>query len=68
MEEERTFLNPFFTGAFRPKIHVLERKSQTFKQSAQKDGAKFGGYSFDRSREEKLEKPQNKFKRTSDAK
>ena len=41
---------------------------QTFKQSAQKDGTKFGGCGFDRFREEKLEKPQNKFKRTSDVK
>ena len=64
-ESLRTFLNPFFTGAFRPKSHVLGRKLQTFKQSAQKDGAKFGGCGFDRFREEKLEKPQNKFKRTS---
>ena len=53
-ESLRTFLNPFFTGAFRPKFHVSERKSQTIKQSAQKGGAKFGGDAFDRSREKKL--------------
>ena len=40
--------------SFRPKSHVLGRKTQTFKQSAQKDGAKFGGDGFDRSREKKF--------------
>ena len=51
-------------GAFRPKFHVLGRKSQTIKQSAQKGGAKFGGDCFDRSRENTFEKQQNKLKRT----
>ena len=66
---------PFFHGrgapperadfpSFRPKFHVLGRKSQTIKQSAQKDGAKFGGGGFDRSRENTFEKQQNKLKRT----
>ena len=48
------FPEPLFTGAFRPKFHVSERKSQMIKQSAQKGGAKFGGDAFDRSREKKL--------------
>ena len=51
-------------SSFRPKFHVLERKSQTFKQSAQKDGAKFGGDAFDRSRKDIFEKQQSKLKRT----
>ena len=51
-------------GLFRPKFHVLGRKSQTIKQSAQKGGTKFGGGWFDRSRERISEKQQNKLKRT----
>ena len=51
-------------GFFRPKFHVLGRKSQTIKQSAQKGGTKFGGGGFDRSRENTFEKQQNKLKRT----
>ena len=51
-------------GSFRPKFHVLGRKSQTIKQSAQKGGAKFGGDGFDRSRKNAFEKQQNKLKRT----
>lgn len=62
-ERLRTFLNPFFTGAFRPKFHVLGRKSQTIKQSAQKGGAKFGGDAFDRSREKVFEKQNDELKR-----
>ena len=41
--------SPLPGGVFRPKFHVLGRKSQTIKQSAQKGGAKFGGDAFDRS-------------------
>ena len=41
--------SPLPGGAFRPKFHVLGRKLQTIKQSAQKGGAKFGGDAFDRS-------------------
>ena len=67
-ERVRTLPGRADFSSFRPKFHVLGRKLQTFKQSAQKDGAKFGEHGFDRSREEKLEKPQNKFKRTSAAK
>lgn len=63
MEEERTFLNPFFTGAFRPKFHVLGRKSQMIKQNAQKGGAKFGGGGLDRSREKIFEKQNDELKR-----
>ena len=55
-------------GSFRPKSHVLGRKSQTFKQSAQKDGTKFGGSAFDRSREKSKEKLLNKLKRNDAAK
>ena len=43
-------------GTFRPKFHVLGRKSQTIKQSAQKGGEKFGGDAFDRSRKNIFEK------------
>ena len=35
--------------SFRPKFHVLGRKSQMIKQNAQKGGAKFGGGGLDRS-------------------
>ena len=42
--------------SFRPKFHVLGRKSQTVKQNAQKGGAKFGGDTFDRSRKNIFEK------------
>ena len=66
--QTRTFLNPFFTGAFRLKFHVLGRKSQTIKQSAQKGGAKFGGDDFGRSRKNIFEKQQSKLKRTIDIK
>ena len=41
--------SPLPGSVFRPKFHVLGRKSQTIKQSAQKGGAKFGGDAFDRS-------------------
>ena len=41
--------SPLPGGVFRPKFHVLGRKSQTIKQSAQKGGAKFGEDAFDRS-------------------
>ena len=61
--QTRTFLNPFSTGAFRPKFHVLGRKSQTFKQSAQKGSAKFGGDAFDRSRKNIFEKQNDELKR-----
>jgi len=61
--QTRTFLNPFFTGAFRPKFHVLERKSQTIKQNAQKGGAKFGGGGLDRSREKIFKKQNDELKR-----
>ena len=62
-ESLRTFLNPFFTGAFRPESHVSGRKSQTIKQSAQKGGAKFGGDAFDRFREKTFEKQNDELKR-----
>ena len=48
---------------FRPKFHVLGRKSQTIKQSAQKGGAKFGGDGLDRSREKYFEKQNDELKR-----
>ena len=57
------FPEPLFTGAFRPKFHVSERKSQTFKQNAQKGGAKFGGDGFERSREKVFEKQNDELKR-----
>ena len=49
---------------FRPKFHVLGRKSQTIKQNAQKGGAKFGGGGLDRSRKNIFEKQWSKLKRT----
>ena len=55
--------SPLPGGAFRPKFHVLGRKSQTIKQSAQKGGAKFGGDAFDRSQKNVFEKQQSKLKR-----
>ena len=55
--------SPLPGGAFRPKFHVLGRKSQTIKQSAQKGGAKFGGDAFDRSREKVFEKQNDELKR-----
>jgi hypothetical protein len=69
----RAFLYPFSrVGAdfpsFRLKFHVLGRKSQTFKQSAQKDGAKFGGGELDRSREKNFEKQNDELKRVIAAK
>ena len=48
---------------FRPKFHVLGRKSQTIKQSAQKGGAKFGGGGLDRSREKVFKKQNDELKR-----
>ena len=54
--------------SFRPKFHVLGRKSQTIKQNAQKGDAKFGGDTFDRPRKNIFEKQQSKLKRTSAAK
>ena len=62
-ESLRTFLNPFFTGAFRPKFHVLGRKSQTIKQNAQKGGAKFGGGGLDRFWKKVFEKQNDELKR-----
>ena len=55
--------SPLPGGAFRPKFHVLGRKSQTIKQSAQKGGAKFGGDGFDRFREKAFEKQNDELKR-----
>ena len=49
--------------SFRPKFHVLGRKSQTIKQNAQKGGAKFGGGGLDRSREKIFEKQNDELKR-----
>ena len=49
-------LSLFHGRGFRLKSHVSGRKAQTIKQSAQKDGAKFGGGGFDRSRENAFEK------------
>jgi hypothetical protein len=46
----------------------LGRKSQTIKQSAQKDGAKFGGGELDRSREKIFEKQNDELKRVIAAK
>ena len=48
--------SPLPGSVFRPKFHVLGRKSQTIKQNAQKGGAKFGGDAFDRSWEKNKEK------------
>ena len=48
---------------FRPKFHVLGRKSQTIKQNAQKGGAKFGGDGLDRSRKKIFEKQNDELKR-----
>ena len=56
--------SPLPGGAFRPKFHVLGRKSQTIKQNAQKGGAKFGGGGLDRSRRNIFEKQQSELKRT----
>ena len=55
--------SPLPGGAFRLKFHVLGRKSQTIKQSAQKGGAKFGGGGFDRSREKIFKKQNDELKR-----
>ena len=55
-ERARTLPGRADFPSFRLKSHVLERKSQTFKQSAQKDGAKFGRDAFDRSRKNIFEK------------
>ena len=55
--------SPLPGSVFRPKFHVLGRKSQTIKQSAQKGGAKFGGGGLDRSRKNIFEKQQSKLKR-----
>ena len=49
--------------SFRPKFHVLGRKSQTIKQNAQKGGAKFGGGGLDRFREKVFEKQNDELKR-----
>ena len=49
--------------SFRPKFHVLGRKSQTIKQNAQKGGAKFGGGGLDRFREKIFEKQNDELKR-----
>ena len=61
-------LSLFHGRGFRSKFHVLGRKSQTFKQSAQKDGAKFGGGELDRFREKKFEKQNDELKRVIAAK
>ena len=55
--------SPLPGSVFRPKSHVLGRKSQTIKQSAQKGGAKFGGGGLDRSREKVFEKQNDELKR-----
>ena len=49
--------------SFRPKFHVLGRKSQMIKQNAQKGGAKFGGGGLDRFREKVFEKQNDELKR-----
>ena len=49
--------------SFRPKFHVLGRKSQTIKQNAQKGGAKFGGDGLDRFREKVFKKQNDELKR-----
>ena len=60
--------SPLPGSVFRPKFHVLGRKSQTIKQNAQKGGAKFGGDAFDRSREKVFEKQNDELKRVIDIK
>ena len=55
--------SPLPGSVFRPKSHVLGRKSQTIKQSAQKGGAKFGGDAFDRSWKNVFEKQNDELKR-----
>ena len=55
--------SPLPGGVFRPKFHVLGRKSQTIKQNAQKGGAKFGGGGLDRSREKVFKKQNDELKR-----
>ena len=55
--------SPLPGGAFRPKFHVLGRKSQTIKQNAQKGGAKFGGDGLDRFREKVFKKQNDELKR-----
>ncbi len=55
--------SPLPGSVFRPKFHVLGRKSQTIKQNAQKGGAKFGEGGLDRSREKVFEKQNDELKR-----
>ena len=55
--------SPLPGSVFRPKFHVLGRKSQTIKQNAQKGGAKFGGGGLDRFREKVFEKQNDELKR-----